>query len=59
MGQCNGVNHMVGDWGNMVGKGCVVDNRSNVMEDRVCDNLVAHLLNKKMLSKFTLVVNLF
>ena len=51
VGQCNGVNHMVGNWGNMVGKGCVVDNRSNVMEDRVCNNLVAHLF--KMLSKFT------
>ena len=54
VGQCNRVNHMVGNWGNMVGKGCVVDNRGNVMEDRVGNNLVAHLF--EMLSKIVLVV---
>ena len=57
VGQCNRVDHMVGNWGNCVvdkGGRCVVDNGGNVMEDRVGDNLVAHLF--EMLSKIILVV---
>jgi len=44
VGQCNGVDHMVGkgNWG-VMDKGGVVDDRGNMMEDRVGDHLVAHL----------------
>ena len=53
VGQCHRVNHMVGNWvdhmvgnrGNcVVDKRGVVDNGGNVMEDRVGNNLVAHLV---------------
>ena len=55
VGQCNGVDRVVGNghWG-VVDKGGVVDDRGNMMEDRVGDHLVAHLFNKEMLSKFIL-----
>jgi len=46
VGQCNRVGHMVGNghWGVMdEGGGGVVDDRGNMMEDRVGDHLVAHL----------------
>ena len=46
VGQCNGVDRVVGNghWG-VVDKGGVVDDRGNMMEDRVGDHLVAHLFN--------------